>query len=1335
MCSLSVFHFTRAVGLWGTPSSWLLSALLLLSAQPWSRAAEILPLPPGTKISASFATEQGRGPENLFDGDSSTSMIGGGNTAPSETTPVSIFVRFSEPLSGLGGVETGDSDPNHNYYPIEMEFWADSNGDGRFDTKLGGAQGLGPGAQSAGRHLFDGRLEKVHGLEIRVVRQSSKALKRAFQMNAMQLLKSTAMPLVEATPHAHKKLFFTRKMPEGVTIRADFATEEGKGPEVLLDGDPSTMMQPKQGTAVEGKSSSLFLTFPRPQADLAGLVLGRSDPYGNYVWETMEIWADTTGDQKYDTRAGTFTGGSAGEKRFPKSLDLVHGLELRVTRQKIGGPRRAFILSGIEGVVLVDDPGDTVMHYVVEDFEDFGSWRTWGVNTAQPEGERMYGANLWLSGLHSPEQAYEGDGVGQFRYWFKDNPEPKRLWAKRGTVAADEAIIEEIRFQANPQGYRCTIDFELLDAKGQKFRTPGVELQGEEWKEYVIRIDVAGVPYLPNLTLPFRVEHIFLNGTAGGKGDVLLDNITLVGSVDRTKRIQIKRIYEGMVYDPERPLVVTYRVRNALDRKVTIPLEAALHSSFDPHFQKPVVERKQQVTLPAHGHVDVPVDFGNAGAGHYLARLSVRAPGMEVTHLDPVAVTRLNGGRLNTSPMWFGSMHPGDWLATPENEFVFREVVIPLGLDAYRTAAPNHDWMKTGNILAAAGFGTMPPHLRKPGEENTHKGAPKDYDAYYEWVKKEAREKYLPHADRIISVEFYNEPDLPDFEFNPEIDEYLKMHEVFRRAFREVIPGVKIGTGGNTVQHGREKKDFNPRMYRELAKETDVAIWHAHGPLDNYISRHRQVETWLKEGGRAPDKALLGNSEAGEPSGSDPVRWLQQADTLVKKIGWAKAQNNSLFYIWFTTTDTYDPQGGYLGGENWGLINYRQRLKSSGQAYNELIRQLSNTESKGEVRLDSRIMSLQFTKEGGDSVWLVWPQERGAQFIQPLSASGEVNVTDMFGRTETLAPVNGRINLQVRGYPLYLNHAAGVEIQPAGKVEYLAYNRSVNGTPGEMLVIPLTFKNIWKQPVKVQVEVLDPEGKVVHTETTSIAIESTARVEASVTLPATLDWGSHGYSLRVSSAEAGLHNEVLPLTVVAAHMVPKGGPIPLDGKPKNIPGAMRIVLDKESDVHDLSFDPSTAYWAGEGDLSATLQWAHDGKGLYFSATVKDQAHVPGQPGQGLWNGDSIQVAISSGGKTTQVGLSEAGSGTSWCWVSSFAGMAGKELQTPFKVSREGTTTYYELYLPFEALGINYEAGTSIRAAVVVNESDKEGGRVRALRWFDGILATGGVDRFGHLVLE
>jgi len=144
-------------------------------------------LPAGTTVSASFPTDDGKGAGNLIDGDSETMMIGAAGSAPTPDTGSSIFFRFPEPLTGLGGVKTGGSDSFQNYYPIAMDFWVDSDGDGTFDTKVGGTSDLGPGDKSVGDHLFDGRLEKVYGLEVRVVEQSAKSLKRAFQMGEIGL--------------------------------------------------------------------------------------------------------------------------------------------------------------------------------------------------------------------------------------------------------------------------------------------------------------------------------------------------------------------------------------------------------------------------------------------------------------------------------------------------------------------------------------------------------------------------------------------------------------------------------------------------------------------------------------------------------------------------------------------------------------------------------------------------------------------------------------------------------------------------------------------------------------------------------------------------------------------------------------------------------------------------------------------------------------------------------------------------------------------------------------------------------------------------------------------
>lgn len=967
------------------------------------------------------------------------------------------------------------------------------------------------------------------------------------------------------------------------------------------------------------------------------------------------------------------------------------------------------------------------MALIVEDFEDFGSWRTWALNSGQPAGERVYGENLWLCGVRDPERAWRGQGVGEVRYWFGDGEGIRRLWAKRAVVSEVEASIDAIRFHANAQDFPCDVSFELLDKEGGKFRTGSVRLEGSEWREYTI--PVAGTPAVAGRSGPFRIEHFVMEAGRAGKGDVLLDDIAILGTVDPTRRLQIKRVYTGMTYDPSQSLVVSYELRNALDREIEFELVAELFRSTDPEFREPVATRTERIRLAGHSAAQVPVAFGKVETGHYLARLRVESPEIEVQELDPVAVMQLNGRRINESPMWFGSMHPGSWLARPENEFVLREFIVPLGLDCYRTGAPDKALLDAG-LLVTAGFGSVPPHLRKPGEEYDHRGEPNDYEAYYEWVKDEARKRYLPHKDRIISVEFYNEPDLPNFEYHPGIDTYLKMHEVFRRAFREVIPDVRIGTGGNTVAHGKEKPDFNRRMYTELAKEADVAIWHAHGPLQNYMGLQRKVEQWLEAGGRVREEMLLGNSESGEPSGTTPEGWIRQADTLVRKIGWAKAQPNSLFFIWFTTTDTYDPQGGYLGGENWGLINFRQRIKASGQAYNELIRQLANTAGEGEVHFDARLQTCRYKRPNGASVWLSWPHERGATFVQPLRATGPVVLTDLFGNRREIQPRNERLILPVNGYPFYLEAAAGVEVGAAPKPENIHFPELLGGLPGDRMRLPVQVKGAAGQAVTVRL--LDGNGKVVSEATKALPDGGAGDFVLAFDLPENIPWGQHGYAVLVAG---GPEEELLPLTVVVAQAVPRINPLKITDATWDLPESGRIVLDSKGHVQELAFDPSTPYWDGPEDLSVDARFAHDGEAFYAVFAVRDAAHFPGETGEKLWNADSIQMLISSEGRTTQLGMTEAGGGAGWCWVSTHGDLASKPLKQDYSVTREGDITTYRIRIPFNDLAVDYRPGMPLRLAFVVNEADSAGGRVRALRWFDGILTGGGVDKAGHLMLE
>ena len=1292
----------------------------------------IFSLPAGTKITASFGTDKNHGPDKLFDSDLATLMLPVGGSAGSERSASSIFLRFPEPVADLGGIELGECDPYKNYYAKEIEFWSDSDGDGRYDTLLGRVDNLKGGKESVARLPFSSRLEKNYGLEIRVTEKVLAGGKRMFQMDEMRVILNETLPLATPTPESYRVLFYGQPLPAGTTAKVTVETEKGLGADALLDGNPQTFMNPKSGTAKAGEPVSIFLHFPTPVANVAGINLGGTDPFRNYVWEEMEIYADTQDNGAYDTLVTKLSAGS-GERRFQTVIPKAYGLELRVTKQTIQGTKRAFMLNGINGLVFKDEAGNSEMRFVVEDFEDFSSWRTWAGNTAQPEGERPYGGYTYLSGGYRPAEAKNGVGVGVMRYCFKEG-RGNNMRATRGRVNEMEALIDKIQFEANPQGYPCTIGFQMVDARGKQFYLPSVKISGSDWQQYSIDVNVKTVPNLVEYSYPFRMVAITLNSDKGGTGDVLLDDITYVGIVDRSKKVSIKPVWESLACDPDKPVVVNYQVRNALDHRIVTPLQVTLYSSLDAKHIAPVVTKTVPVTLEPYGTTIAAVEFGALPYGHYEAVLTLVNEEVAAQCVDQVAVMKLNGGRINKTPMWFGSQHSDGWIAEEENNFVYREVVKPLGIDCYRGSTPKKVLMDLGLLCTAGLSRNLPKELIKPEDKGDDRGEPTDYAAYEAWVKSEAARTLAPYADKIICTEYYNEPDLPGFCFKPEIDVYLKMWRAWAAGIRAGAPGIKIGTSGNTVRHGKEKKDFNSRMYTELAKEADVALFHAHGPVDNYIGLQHLVENWLTEGGRTKETQAIGNSEAGLPSGDSPMGHLSQADCLVKKIGWAKAQNSSLFYQWFTTTDTYDPQGGYLNGENWGLITYNQRLKPSGQAYNELIRKLANTEGLGEVQMDSRLQACAYRRDDGTGVWLIWPRDTGTRLLMQFAASGAVKVTDLFGGSRIIKPVGGQIAVNGDGYPFYVEAEKGVTFGRAEASTFITYQDVVGIPPGSETKLPVTIRNIWDRDAKLTVAIQDEKGAVLAETTVSVAKGESAQAVIAYSLPAGTKYGTIGCALRVSSTPAGLVDQMLPLTLVVAEQAVKATAFTIDGVADVIPNAKPIICDKDLQVHEMAFDPSTPMWAGADDLSSKTTLAHDGKGVYLCFEVKDQSHNPGPASNMLWSKDSIQAAFYAGDAHTEIGMTETDGGFGWCWIAPNAARSNVKLDAPVAVKRVGNITTYETYLSFESLGITYAPGTPLRFTFVVNEDDGRG-RVRSMKWFDGILAGKSSDLFGHVILE
>ena len=110
------------------------------------------------------------------------------------------------------------------------------------------------------------------------------------------------------------------------------------------------------------------------------------------------------------------------------------------------------------------------------------------------------------------------------------------------------------------------------------------------------------------------------------------------------------------------------------------------------------------------------------------------------------------------------------------------------------------------------------------------------------------------------------------------------------------------------------------------------------------------------------------------------------------------------------------------------------------------------------------------------------------------------------------------------------------------------------------------------------------------------------------------------------------------------------------------------------------------------------------------------------------------MALVLDGKQTEFGLTADGGGAGFCWMSPDADRVGKPIAWPFEAVRVGDTTTYRCHVPFADLGGEYRSGMLLRMTFLVNEDDGRG-RVRLLKWFDGIHPGKDTAKFGYLVLE
>jgi len=1019
--------------------------------------------------------------------------------------------------------------------------------------------------------------------------------------------------------------------------------------------------------------------------------------------------------------------------------------------------RRAIFLGFAISNAIAGTP-DGQQRRIIDDFEDAGTWRT---HSGHQKPGTWFAADMFLGS--SKKEHRNGNYVGEL--CFTTDPQatpPYRFGFTRVKAAQLTAMPDGIEFDANPNGHEISLSFVLRDSAGKDFTTSSIPLNGTSWQPYRLDLSPKTVKGWSEARLPVHLRRINAETSQARDGSIFIDDLAFTGKFAEAQQIAVRPVYEGIAHVPEQPVVISYRVWNALPTSAPVTLQARVHTADGAN----ILERSAEAEIPARGHADVKLDFGVLPIGAYQADVEVTGAAtsrnLRAEYDDTFAVFTPNGHRINKAPMWMGVQDQGIW-ESPAERALHMEWMKQLGADVDRVMGgggrlesreglwSDASWHKILDPYAEAGIDVLFTFFELPSwmtvKPNDSRTPPRDYARF----ERHAMEfgSFITQYPAVKYVQFWNEPDsggptVSHGFFHGGRDDYLKMFETFSRGFRASNQKTKLTTGGLTL--GDEIPDTSRAAIIDQAKDYEIAAFHAHGSLENYETKQRKIEAWLSEAGL--NKRIL-NSESGERSGYTPSGRYRQAVTLVQKIAYAKSRPSSELYLWFTLQDYWDldPEAD----DSFGLITSDNRPKPSYVAFNELIRQLANTTPAGEGNFGNNVRALKFQREDGTLVYVLWLQNgSSAEHLWLTVPEGEaLTVIDMFGRSEP-APQFGRTCIVPLGAgPIYLRTSSHGEITSASpETVFLQIPPAVaiDGDGGGS--ISLTFREPQGRPASGQVTLRDELGKSAweskfilktgnDTFTTNIPI-ALARPgileDSFVTLD--LHWDIEGSSQHLT----------LPIRIVAAYPIrslpsESGSPFS-QSQSANIEALPAIKLDQQKDVVEFAFDPSITPWRGADDLSVATRVAHDAQGLYFRFDVTDDKHVQTSWPERLDRGDSMGLAIaSSEGQVTRfhIGLRDNGEQVLWCHRAADGVSIGR-WDTPLKISRTGNLTRYEAYLPFEKLGIRYQSGKAspIRFSFQVNEDDGQRPdrwqrRVRYLRWQGG--ATDEADRLGHGVLK
>jgi len=183
------------------------------------------------------------------------------------------------------------------------------------------------------------------------------------------------------------------------------------------------------------------------------------------------------------------------------------------------------------------------------------------------------------------------------------------------------------------------------------------------------------------------------------------------------------------------------------------------------------------------------------------------------------------------------------------------------------------------------------------------------------------------------------------------------------------------------------------------------------------------------------------------------------------------------------------------------------------------------------------------------------------------------------------------------------------------------------------------------------------------------------------------------------------------------------------GKPDEVAGGNRWADLPAIDLPRHGRVKMTGY-GGPADLGGTVQIAWDDEHFYLSARIVDDVFAQPFEDEKVWQGDSIQFAVSerppwecghgSGCTYYEVGLALTGDGPEvYLWNGARGEKPGKANGAACQIVRQGQTTLYEAAIALKSLPLFDPKAKTFGLSLLVNDNDGKG-RKGWIEWGSGI---------------